>query len=65
MFTVKHYRRDGKIAVTSCNRYIVSAGAVEVSSKGAPDETIAAEMGETIFIENAAGKTVTTVRPGA
>lgn len=65
MFTVKHYRKDGSIDVGSCHRYVVATGKparIELYAKGAA-KVIVPEMGETVFVENLAGKTVTTVRP--
>lgn len=66
MFTVKHYRRGGLVAVCLCDSYEYqpeSPLTVDLFHKVNGATTVEIAQGDSVFIENQVGKTVTAIRP--
>lgn len=66
MFTVKVIRANGLNEGHSCEKYSMDSESpvrVTLFTRGIGWEHVDIERGDTVFIENAAGKTVASIRP--
>jgi hypothetical protein len=66
IFTVKHYRRGGQVAVCLCDTYEYqpeSPLTVEMFHKTNGASFLDIGPGDSVFIENPLGRTVTAIRP--
>lgn len=66
MFVVKHYQRNGLVAVCGCDSYEYQAESplrMDLFHKVHGASVIDIADGDSVFVENLAGKTVTAIRP--
>lgn len=65
MFTVKHYKREGKVvSISGCDSYeLLGTHRVELFTRGVGVTVIEVAPEESLFVENIAGKTITAIRP--
>lgn len=62
MFTVKHYKRDGTMAVSACDSYERKENKLTLFSRGIGNTEVEVAPDEAMFIENVVGKTITAIR---
>lgn len=63
MFTVKHYRANGVRSISACESFEHDLNTPDVIRLNRPDEDVVVGEGDSVFIENMAGKTVYARRP--